>query len=356
MKKIIIGLFLLLIVLSGCNVTKPVGKGEIKITDALERDVIFDAFPEKIIIAGKQTPMLVNFIYMFEGASEKILAIENRSQSGIEFLTILDEGVREKYSIEKGAGAEQIAPFAPDLVILKTSMQETIGEQLEMIEIPVIYVSFESIEEIYRDVRIIGTAMNESERAEEIIKYFQAVYEGIKETIFDTKTEPKDSVLMIQAVDENQKYMFSVPSEKWLQTSLVEEAGAIPIWKGGSFSGGWNEVNFEQIAAWDPDHIFIINYQGKATLILENLLDDPLWQELDAVKNDHIQAFPFDYISWDQPDPRWILGFRWLGEQINSAADFEGGFFDQVSGFYTLIFNVPEDIVQKEIYQTLRIN
>jgi len=54
MKKIIIGLFLLLIVLSGCNVTKPVGKGEIKITDALERDVIFDAFPEKIIIAGKQ--------------------------------------------------------------------------------------------------------------------------------------------------------------------------------------------------------------------------------------------------------------------------------------------------------------
>jgi iron complex transport system substrate-binding protein len=161
---------------------------------------------------------------------------------------------------------------------------------------------------------------------------------------------------MIQAVDENQKYVFSVPSEKWLQTSLVEEAGAIPIWKGGSFSGGWNEVNFEQIAAWDPDHIFIINYQGKATLILENLLDDPLWQELDAVKNDHIQAFPFDYISWDQPDPRWILGFRWLGEQINSAADFEGGFFDQVSGFYTLIFNVPEDIVQKEIYQTLRIN
>jgi iron complex transport system substrate-binding protein len=333
MKKIIIGLFLLLIVLSGCNATKPVGKGEIKITDALKRDVIFDAFPEKIIIAGKQTPMLVNFIYMFEGASEKILAIENRSQSGIEFLTILDEGVREKYSIEKGAGAEQIAPFAPDLVILKTSMQETIGEQLEMIEIPVIYVSFESIEEIYR-----------------------AVYEDIKETIFDTKTEPKDSVLMIQAVNENQKYVFSVPSEKWLQTSLVEEAGAIPIWKGGSFSGGWNEVNFEQIAAWDPDHIFIINYQGKATLILENLLDDPLWQELDAVKNDHIQAFPFDYISWDQPDPRWILGFRWLGEQINSAADFEGDFFDQVSGFYTLIFNVPEDIVQKEIYQTLRIN
>jgi hypothetical protein len=39
---------------------------------------------------------------------------------------------------------------------------------------------------------------------------------------------------------------------------------------------------------------------------------DPQWQELRAVKSKALFGFPSDFYTWDQSDPRWILGLTWL--------------------------------------------
>ena len=36
------------------------------VEDALERTLEFSEYPERIVIAGKQTPMLANFFYLFD--------------------------------------------------------------------------------------------------------------------------------------------------------------------------------------------------------------------------------------------------------------------------------------------------
>lgn len=350
MKKGLICILLAAFILSACS-AQASSEGSPKIIrDALAREVILEDVPQDIVVAGKQTPMLVNFIYLFENAPERIRAIENRSQSGIEFITLLDERIQDKYTLEKGAGAEQIAPANPDLVILKSSMQDTIGVQLEAIHIPVVYVDFESIEDIYRDVRILGNIFDEEERGEEIVSRYESWFNAIQETIQTEDAGSKETVLMIQAVDEDQKFSFNVPPDEWLQTALVEEAGAEPIWKGQDFAGGWTEINFEQIAAWDPDYIFIINYQGNGLQIQQELSQDPLWQELTAVQEKQLKAFPFDFISWDQPDPRWILGFQWINEQVHPDMDFKPNLQELTVDFYSAFYGLDEDTISEKIF------
>ncbi len=154
----------------GC-INAPIGEStQFTVQDALERTLEFSSYPERIVIAGKQTPMLANFFYLFPSKVERLLAVENRSQSPDKFLELIDDDYQSKLILEKGAGVEQIAPLNPDLVIVKTSMKEEIGTGLEEVGIPVIYVSFEDIENIFNDIRVIGKVLDEEKRAEEIIR------------------------------------------------------------------------------------------------------------------------------------------------------------------------------------------
>lgn len=355
MKKIIGLLFITGLLITGCSNFLDASNTQLSISDAAEREIELKGFPKRIVIAGKQTPMLTNFFYMFESAPDKIAAIENRSQSKINFFIILDPENESKYLLEKGAGVEQIAPLNPDLIILKTSMRETIGSQMEKIGMPVVYLEFETIDQTYRDIRTIAYLLNESSRGEEIITRYQEIFEDISGKISDTSHENSETVLLIQAVGDSGGYTFSVPSRNWLQTQLVELAGGDPVWTNADQGGGWTEVNFEQISVWDPDHIFIINYQGQSAEIVDNLYTDELWLSLSAGENEQISAFPYDYISWDQPDPRWLLGFLWISYEIHPDIVTGSDLEIMISEFYSFFYNLDEEFIKDNILPIAKV-
>jgi iron complex transport system substrate-binding protein len=317
------------------------------VTDALEREVTFEEYPTDIVIAGKLRPMIVDFLYLFESAPEKIAAIEAGGQASENFITLIDEDIESKYSLEKGASAEQIAPVEPDLVILKSSVKEDLGDQLETVGIPVVYVDFETMDQIYRDIRILGTVLGENERAEGIVAKYEEIYAEFKGYV-DASTEGKSAVLM-QISDSEQQYAYEVPSVSYLQTVLVEEAGGDVLWAEAAQAGGWNEVNIEQVNVWDPDQIFVINYQGKAQEIIDVLSAEQPFGSLAAVQNGKISAFPFDYISWDQPDPRWIMGYSWLVYKLNPDAVSQDRMLELVFDFYSFFYGLDKQRIDENI-------
>jgi len=342
MNHRIVNLIIFVILLSGCVQTLEQSNTGISVIDAAGREITFSKFPEKIVIAGKQTPMLANFFYLFESASNKIYAIEKRSQSSDQFLELIDPEIKSKYILEKEAGAEQISPLNPDVVVLKLAMRDTIGKQLEKIGIPVVYVEFESIEQIYRDIRIIAVLLGEAQRGEEINQEYENFFNHVAKRIKNVDTS-NPSVLMVQMVNDGRNLTFSVPPESWLQTNLVEQAEGIPVWSKSSVGSGWNNINFEQILVWDPEHIFVINYQGEAYDLVKETMDNEIWQNLSAVKNQKIQPFPFDFISWDQPDPRWILGYVWIGNQLFPEKISDGELMKTIKDFYHFFYQMDEN-------------
>ena len=321
--------------------------------DALERTIEFSEYPERIVIAGKQTPMLANFFYLFPSRVERLLAVENRSQSPDKFLELIDDGYQSKLLLEKGASVEQIAPLNPDLVLLKTSMREEIGIGLEEVGIPVIYVSFEDIENIFDDIRVIGKVLDEEERAEEIINVYQKTYSEINDQIKSVSSVK--NVLLLQATNIDQKYSFQVPSSSWLQTQMVEDLKSNPIWVPASLSGGWTDVNFEQILNWNPDDIFVINYRGQSNEIILGLKTNELWKSFLTDNKANLASFPYDFISWDQPDPRWILGYTWMASELYPEQIALDYLSETVKNFYTFFYGIKEDHIESEILPLISI-
>ena len=354
MKKFALLLFLVALLLNGCMDSKSTILEHKTVVDALGRNVVINKNPSRIVIAGKQAPMLTNFLYLFQSTNQKLLAIEKRKQSGDDFLNLIDSKVGDKYILEKGAGAEQIAPLNPDLVILKSSMRESIGNQLETLSIPVIYVDFENIEQIYRDLHLFAEVLDEEKRGDELTSSYKMLFNKISEKINSNKGKTNSSVLILQASSEDQKYAFSIPAANWLQTDLVKKAGGNPVWQEANQAGSWVQINIEQISAWEADQIFIVNYQGEANKIISNLKNDPVWSNLKSSQTENIYAFPYDYQSWDQPDPRWILGYSWLAYSLNPGVFSADELESEILTFYENFFLLEKNLIQANISPRIR--
>ena len=347
MKKNIVVVVILALLLTACSV-KNGSDGDnqpIEITDSTGHTAVLNAVPERIVLAGKATIMVQDTVYMFEEAPERLIAVEDRNQSAYSFLPLIDENFAEKEILEKNIGPEQIAAVQPDLVIMKSYMAEQVGEALELLDIPAVYLDLETPEAFYKDVQTLGQVFNDEKRAEEIISYYQDRVALVEELAASADSTP--SVLILQHSDRDGEVAFKVPPVSWLQTQIVEMSGGDPIWKGIEAGEGWTVVNLEQIASWNPDQIFIIDYAGNADSVKRDLLNNEIWASLNAVGNGQLFAFAYDIYSWDQPDTRWILGLQWLATKIHPDLMGEIDIMEEVNSFYSFLYSMDEeDIVQ----------
>ncbi len=325
----------------------------VMVTDALGRTLEFTELPQRIVLAGKATTMLINAFYMFPEALDKIVSFDPRSQTATNFIKTAFPVTESLTLLEKNAAAEQIAPLNPDLVVLKTYMKDSLGDSLEAIGIPVIYLNLETPDQYYTDLRTIGQVLGNSDRAEELVALHQASDESVKEIVAGITESERPSVLLLQYSKDGDNIAFEVPPAEWLQTIIVENAGGNPVWKETTSDGGWTVVTLEQIAVWNPDKIFIVDYSGGAVEVVNSIKTDTNWAPLDAIMNSQIYAFPADFFSWDQPDPRWILGELWLATKIHPSQFSSINITDEFTKFYKSYYGLDDATITEKILPLL---
>ena len=309
----------ILLIFTACvqNPPKPVApnpKPDMQVTDSLGRVVTFDQLPQRIVITGKGLFMLADAAYLFPEASERIVGLGNAGQGNRNFVQMIDPAFSDKTILENDAGADQIAALQPDLVLLKSYLAETIGAPIEALGIPVVYVDFETPEQYARDLAILGVIFGDETLAAEIASAYEDKMTFILNVVQDAY---KPSTLLLYYTEKDGNVAFNVPPKGWIQTRMVEMAGGDPVWMDANPGSGWTQVSLEQIAAWNAEEIFIVSYTENSSDVVSMLLEDPNWQVLRAAQENGLHAFPGDYYSWDQPDPRWILGLSWLAGRLH---------------------------------------
>jgi iron complex transport system substrate-binding protein len=351
-KSFIISLVITLLLTACSGISGSVNNEEpLQVTDSTGHTAVLTGLPERIALAGKATVMVQDTVFLFEEAPARLVALENRNQSAFSFLPLVDGSFEEKEIFEKNVGPEQIAAVQPDLVIMKSFMAEQLGEPLELLDIPVVYLDLETPETFYQDVQVLGQVFGAEKRAQELVSYYQD-----RVSLVEDLVEPADGtpgVLILQHSDRDGEVAFKVPPASWLQTRLVEMAGGNPIWKGMEAGDGWTVVNLEQIAVWDPDQIYIIDYAGNADSVKQELLENEIWGNLVAVQEDQLFAFAYDIYSWDQPDTRWILGLQWLATKIHPDLTGEIDILEEVNSFYSVLYGMDEETITQEIIPSL---
>lgn len=328
----------------------------IAVVDAMGRTVEFAQPPQRIVVAGKSSLTIIDTLFMFPEAQDRVVGLVVGNQPVGDFISLVDPSFDQKTILEVDAGPEQIAPLKPDVVVLRSFTADKLGKALEQVDIPAIYVDLETPDQYFRDVATLGQLLGNRERAEEIKAYYQSQLDYIDRNLAGLGDEEKPGTLILQYNDKGGNVAFNVPSASWIQTTEAELAGGEPVWKAAAQSGGWTVVNFEQIAAWDPDKVFIIRYNGDSAEIVDQLKADPQWQALRAVEEGEIYGFASDIFSWDQPDPRWILGVTWLAGKIYpdrfSGLDMQ----QQVIQFFEQAYGMDSAAIEENILPSLKGN
>ncbi len=330
------------------------GQGEgspVTIVDALNREVTLPALPQRIVITGKALFMLADAAYLFPGAAQKIIGLGDAGQGSSNFIRLIDPDYAAKQVLERDAGAEAVAALQPDLVLLKSYLAESVGAPIEALGIPVVYIDFETPEQYARDLAILGKVFGDETRAAEVAAFYQNKLDEIAAAVKDT---PKPRTLVLYYNDKDGNVAFNVPPMKWIQTQMVELAGGEPVWADANPAKGWTQVTLEQIAAWDADQIFVISYFKPAPEVVEALKADPNWQGIRAVQEGNLHAFAADLYSWDQPDPRWILGLTWLAGKLHPDRFPSLDMTAEAQNFYQTLYGLDEAFVTENIVPTFK--
>ncbi len=325
----------------------------LSLTDAAGREVTLPEPPQRMVAAGRALFMVADALYLFPEISSRLVALGKTGQSQLDFIPTIDPEYQGKTILESEAGPEQIAAVRPDVVILKSVNAEKLGKPLEALDIPVVYVDFETPDQYTRDLNTLGQLLQNEVRAAEVIDFYQQRTQRIAEILADLQQDQKPRVLLLYYTDRDGAVAFNVPPLAWMQTLITEMAGGQPVWADAQLGQGWTKVGFEQIAAWDPDQVYIIAYFNNVDEVVRGLKADPQWQALRVVKEGQLYGFPADYYSWDQPDPRWILGLTWLASKIHPERFPDLDMEQEVRTFYREMYNLDDAAYQQYIQPNL---
>lgn len=336
---------------TACTTPAPGGESSptgITVTDALDRTVAWETPPQRIVIAGKANFMLTDAAYTFSEAPQRVTTLTQAKQATANFLSLLDPNYASKVQFTVESTAEEIATTNPDVVLLKRFMRDTVGKGLEALEIPVVYLDFETPSQYERDLAILGGVFANPDRAETVWDFYASRMSLLDETLADLAEDAKPSALVVSYNVKGEEAALEVPPEAWIQTQMVELAGGRPVWTSAG-QGGWTVVNLEQIAAWNPDQIYVISYFDDVDAVVEALTTDPNWENLAAVQTQQVFGFPKDFYSWDQPDTRWILGLTWMATRMHPDRFAGIDMMEEMDAFYQELYGLDAETVTTSI-------
>lgn len=326
--------------------------GPVTITDAAGRTVSLERLPRRIVVVGRGPYMALHLLYTFPEGRSRLIGVESKSASQSDFIVHVDPNfVDGVVSLAANPNPEQIAALEPDLVLMKSVVMEEMGDALAQVDIPVVYVGLETPEQFFQDVTNLGLLLGNPTRAEEVIAFYQSRLDRVTSRVADVPESERPRVLLVDYSDRGAEVAVQVPALAWMQTFQVQAAGGNPVWVSeAQITDGWTVVNFEQIAAWDPDKIFVVmTYDHDMRAVIDNLKADVYWSKLTAVQNGELYAYPMDHFQWNTPEPRWILGFTWLAVRIYPKLFADVDVQEEVYTFFDELYGLDRATVDKVI-------
>jgi iron complex transport system substrate-binding protein len=305
-------------------------------------------------LPGRAVFITADAIHLFPDAGNRIIATGKSGQGTANFISLIDAGIASKPILAEESGPEQIAGFRPDLVIMKSYLARSLGNAVEALGIPVVYLDFETPDQYFRDLETLGRLLGHSKRAAELIAYYRASVRLVQEKLLGLEEKQKRRVLLLYYSDKDGKVAFGVPPSSWIQTKMTEMAGGIPVWKGANPGQGWTTVSLEQILGWDPDAVFLISYWRNPQDVIRDLRSDPIWNQLRAMKTHRVYAFAGDLYSWDQPSPRWIIGLNWMAKKIYPESFADVDIMAIAEEFYRVAYGLDSFFFLEKIRNTLQ--
>jgi iron complex transport system substrate-binding protein len=232
---------------------------------------------------------------------------------------------------------EELVASGAQLVLADASQHAAVAAQLRDLGIPVVLYQAETPEAMKEAVALTGSFLSSDavEQANEFLADYDRVVETVSADVASLADADRAQVLFLGTSPTK------AISGDMYQTFLIETAGGVSVTEG--LIGSWNDVNLEQILTWNPDVVVIPPY---GPVQPSDILDDPDWQSLDAVRAGRVYRMPRIIAPIDTPVPESILGIVWLETTLYpdlATLDLA----DEVTHFYTDYYHF--DLTDQEL-------
>jgi iron complex transport system substrate-binding protein len=214
-------------------------------------------------------------------------------------VTALSDGVFPSYMGDATEGIElvgtiqepnleKIAALKPDLILSNKLRNEAIYEHLSAIA-PTVYS--ERLGDAWLDnFKLYTDALGKKAEGEQLVAEYEQRLANLSSMLGEGTSMP--SVSMIRFMQGGQVRMYHVGS--YIGTIL--QAGGFPRPESQQLTDQvWTEVNKEILDTVDADIIFYGVYGNPEESLEAEYLQDPLWQQLSAVKNEKVFQINDDY-------------------------------------------------------------
>lgn len=246
-----------------------------------------------------------------------------------DFLKEVEPSLKKCVSVGQGvADIEALAELSPDVFFHKARDEKTL-DAVERLGIPAVGINVETPEDMRQAIDIMGKICGAQDKAKQLINYYDTKLGALKEKTKSIK-EKKTAILMGSSLGD-------VADGTMLQSEMIQRAGGVNLAEDVEATELWPTVGVEQIFQWNPDYIFITNSES-AAYTAEDILKDPTWSELKAVKAKHVYVMPATADSWELPGIVSVLGMEYLMKTMYPKLMSDTELKKEVEEFYQLSY------------------
>ena len=211
-------------------------------------------------------------------------------------------------SVGSGANVnvEAILQLKPDLVITWAWHPEAI-RFMEEKGLRVIAVYPESIDDLYREMALLGTLFQREERMAATRIEMEMIFALVWERVARGDGSKKQKMVYLGGQSNMVSCALGINNDLLTLIGGINPADAI--------AQRSTLVAIEQIVAWNPDIIFI---WGNAGYSAEDILTNPQWRHIKAVRDKRVYKLP-DWTTWS---PRLALVALWMAKKAHPR-DFQ---------------------------------
>lgn len=295
----------------------------VTVMDQAGRQVVIEKEPQRLLSSYYITSSLLIALDL----DDKLVGVEDNAGlrpiyelSSPQILELPNIGTVKELDLEK------CASLSPDLAILPMKLKNSV-ENLEQLGIPVIIVNPESQELLTEMIEVVGIATNTEDVSEQLIQFL-----ADQETYLTKALADVDRPSVYLAGNSG---LLSTAGDFMYQSDLIRLAGGKNA-ASDIEDTYWAEIDYEQLLTWNPEYIILAS---SAKYSVEDVLNDSVLADCDAIIKKNVFQIPCDAEAWDSPVPGSILGALWLANILHPDLVTDSDCANAMENYYETFYN-----------------
>ena len=282
--------------------------------------------PEEASIASVYA-VSVPFIVAL-GLQDNVVAINCKSR----FWTDNVPALGEAGTVGRGVvDLEALASFDPSVLIHRSNDAKTV-EAVQALGVEVLCIKAESMDDVETTLRTMGEYFGKTERAEEVVAWINGKFAYIDSIVEAIPMEERATALVMGGE------LGRIAGYDMLQSWMIEKAGGIAASKGIENDCNWAQAGVEKVFELDPDFLFLTS-STPLDYSAEEIMGDPSWSAMRAVKNSRVLQIPSKIDSWDLPGVVSVIGAMWMLNRMYPERFTAEQLQAEIDEYYTFMFS-----------------